>query len=191
MQWLWKGSFKNVDIRNKITSIQFSWLKRLFEDDFHVWKIIPLFLIDKHLGKNFKFYNNIYINNDVLKISFFLSIYFHELWNIKPWEDIKYEYLKGTHKIYWLQTIDAIPKTLKDIISKDKGNPKNLVIFDYHIVRKSQICSLSKLTSKELYLILVDANTVKPLWIQRRVCSSIKLYIIFYVQTKCSLNLEV
>ena len=45
---------------------------------------------------------------------------------------------------------------------KDKGNAKNLVIFDHHIIRKSQLCSLNKLTSKELYLILVDANTVKP-----------------------------
>ena len=34
-------------------------------------------------------------------------------------------------------------------------------IFDHHIVRNSQICSLKKLTSKELYLILVDENTVK------------------------------
>ena len=45
---------------------------------------------------------------------------------------------------------------------KDKGNAKKLVIFDHHIVRKSQICSLNKLTSKELHLILVDVNTVKP-----------------------------
>ena len=55
-----------------------------------------------------------------------------------------------------------MPKSWKDAILKDKGNAKNLVIFDHHIVRKSQICSLNKLTSKELYLILVDANTVKP-----------------------------
>ena len=55
-----------------------------------------------------------------------------------------------------------MPKSWKDTILKDKGNAKNLVIFDHHIVRKSQICSLNKLTSKELYLILVDANTVKP-----------------------------
>ena len=34
-------------------------------------------------------------------------------------------------------------------------------IFDHHIVRNSQICNLKKLTSKELYLILVDENTVK------------------------------
>ena len=54
-----------------------------------------------------------------------------------------------------------MPKTWKDIILKDKGNAKNLVIFDLHIVRNSQIGSLNKLTNKELYLILVEANTVK------------------------------
>ena len=30
------------------------------------------------------------------------------------------------------------------------------------MIRKSQICSLTKLTSKVLYLILVDANNDKP-----------------------------
>ena len=67
------GGLKNVDLRNKITSIQCSWVKRLFEDDFHDWKIIPLFLIGKHLGKNFKFHNNIDLSNDIL--SKFLSFY--------------------------------------------------------------------------------------------------------------------
>ena len=53
-------------------------------------------------------------------------------------------------------------KTHRDIILKDKGNAKNAVIFDQSILRKSQIYSLNKLTSKELHLILVDANTVEP-----------------------------
>ena len=53
------GGLKNVDLRNKITSIQYSWVKRLFEDDFHDWEVIPLFLIGKYLCKNFKFHNNI------------------------------------------------------------------------------------------------------------------------------------
>ena len=65
-------------------------------------------------------------------------------------------------KIYWLQIIDVLPKSWKDTILKDKEIAKNLVIFDHHIVRESQICSLNKLTSKELYVILVDANSVKP-----------------------------
>ena len=43
-----------------------SWVKRFFENDFHDWKVIPLFLIGKNLGKNFKFHNNIDINNDIL-----------------------------------------------------------------------------------------------------------------------------
>ena len=88
---------------------------------------------------------------------------FNENGNIKPWEDIKIEFhLKDTQKIYWLQIIDASPKSWKDAILKNKGNAKKLVIFDNHIVRKSQISSLNKLTSKELYLTLVNANTVKP-----------------------------
>ena len=80
---------------------------------------------------------------------------------VSLWEDIKIEFhLKDTQKIHWLQIIDALPKSWKDAILKDKGNPKSFVIFDLQIVRKSQICSLNKLGSK--YLILVDANTVKP-----------------------------
>ena len=57
---------KNVNLRNKITSIQCPWVKRLFKEDFQDWKVIPLFLICKNLGKNFKFHNNIDINNDIL-----------------------------------------------------------------------------------------------------------------------------
>ena len=61
-----KGGIKNVDLINKITSMQCSWIKRLFENYFFNWKVIPSFLIDKHLGKNFNFYNNIDLNNDIL-----------------------------------------------------------------------------------------------------------------------------
>ena len=88
---------------------------------------------------------------------------FNDNGNIKPWEDIKKEFhLKDTQTIYWFQTIGALSKLLKDTFLKDKRNAKNLVIFDHYIVRKPQICSVNKLTSKELYLILVNANTVKP-----------------------------
>ena len=84
--------------------MQCSWVKRLFEDDFHDWKVIPLFLIGKHLGKNFKFHNNIDISNDILS---------------------------------------KFPSFYQDIFVKWINN-------------------FNKLTSKELYLNLVEANTVKP-----------------------------
>ena len=37
----------------------------MFEDDFYDWKLIALFLIGQHLGKNFKFHNSIDINNEL------------------------------------------------------------------------------------------------------------------------------
>ena len=43
------GGLKNVDLRNKIISIRCSWVKRLFEDNCHDLKGIPLFLIGRHL----------------------------------------------------------------------------------------------------------------------------------------------
>ena len=53
-----------------------SWVKRLFEDNFHDWKVIQLFLIGKHLGKNFKFRNNIDLNNNLLsKFPIFIKIF--------------------------------------------------------------------------------------------------------------------
>ena len=39
------GDLKNVELRNKITSMQCSWIKRLVEDEFHYWKVMPPFLI--------------------------------------------------------------------------------------------------------------------------------------------------
>ena len=68
-----KGDIKNIDLRNKIKNMQCSWVKRLFEEDFHDWKVILLFLIGEHLGKNPKFHNNIEIYNDIY--SKFLSFY--------------------------------------------------------------------------------------------------------------------
>ena len=61
-----KGDLENFELRNKITSIRCSWVKRLFEDDFHDWKIMALFLMRKHLGTYFRFQNNIDISNGIL-----------------------------------------------------------------------------------------------------------------------------
>ena len=36
------GGLKNVDINKKITSLQCSWIKRLYDGSFHEWKLIKL-----------------------------------------------------------------------------------------------------------------------------------------------------
>ena len=40
------GGYKDVDIESKIESLQLSWVKKLCDNNFHAWKIIPLALLD-------------------------------------------------------------------------------------------------------------------------------------------------
>ena len=44
------GCMKDVDIFYKIISLPCSWIKRLFEDNSHDWKLISLFLIKRKFG---------------------------------------------------------------------------------------------------------------------------------------------
>ena len=60
------GGLKNVDIKTKVSSLQCSWMKRLFDENFHDWKVILLSLIQKNLGTNFKSHNCIDINKTIL-----------------------------------------------------------------------------------------------------------------------------
>ena len=53
------GGLKNVDINLKVISLQCSWVKKLYDENFHKWKIIPLHLIRITLGQNFKFHSNL------------------------------------------------------------------------------------------------------------------------------------
>ena len=54
------GGLKNVAVFFKKISLQCLWFKRLFDDSFHQWKVIPLFFISKTFGEYFKFHSNIY-----------------------------------------------------------------------------------------------------------------------------------
>ena len=42
------SGLKSVDISSKIVSLQGSWVRRLFDNNFHQWKVIPLYLIQKY-----------------------------------------------------------------------------------------------------------------------------------------------
>ena len=61
------GGLKNVDIRKKIISLQCSWIKRLYDDSFHEWKIIPLHLISRTFGKSFIFHSNLSFKKKLVK----------------------------------------------------------------------------------------------------------------------------
>ena len=51
-------SLKNVDINLKVISLQCSWVKKLYDENFHEGKVILLHLICIIFGQNFKFHSN-------------------------------------------------------------------------------------------------------------------------------------
>ena len=53
---------------SKIVSLQCCRIRRLFDENFHSWTVIPLYLIEMHFGKNFKFQPNLDLRNFYLKI---------------------------------------------------------------------------------------------------------------------------
>ena len=59
------GGLKNVDIFSKVVSLQCSWTKSLFDNNFQ-WKLTPLYLIRQYLGKNFAFHFNLEISHSIL-----------------------------------------------------------------------------------------------------------------------------
>ena len=61
------GGFKDTGIFYKITSLQCSWVRRLFDENFHWWNVISLYLIQKVFGANFKFHGNLDISKCPLK----------------------------------------------------------------------------------------------------------------------------
>ena len=60
------GGLKCVDIGSKIISLQFSWIKKLYEENFHEWKVIPTYFIKTNLGVHFKFHSNLLVKKTAL-----------------------------------------------------------------------------------------------------------------------------
>ena len=47
------------------TSLQCSWIKRLFDNNFHQWNLIPLYLIRQYLGKKIKLHSNLEVSHSI------------------------------------------------------------------------------------------------------------------------------
>ena len=60
------GGLKNVDKNVKTTSLLCSWVQKLYNNNFHEWKIIPLHLIVKNFGNKFNFHSNLSFNKDLI-----------------------------------------------------------------------------------------------------------------------------
>ena len=209
------GGLKNVDIRKKIIGLQCLWIKRLYDDSFHEWKIIPFHLISRTFGKLFIFHSNLSFKKKLIKSfpSFYKEIFLNwktffsktpetpssilsqvlwyniyiqidegdvylsrfsqnnlnvisQLFNtnclIKAWHLLKQEYhLNNNSYFQWLQLINSVPEKWKLTIKQSSSDAKNLIIHGHHLIKGSRILILEKLTSKELYQILISSRTDK------------------------------
>ena len=80
---------------------------------------------------------------------------------VKTWHLLKQEYHLNNHNYFqWLQSINSITEKWKLTI-KQSSNAKNLIIHGHHLIKGSRIFILEKLTSKELYQILISSHTTK------------------------------
>ena len=57
----------SVDINKKIASLQYSWIKRLYDDSSHESKLNQLKLIKKSFGDRLKFHSNLSFNNSYFR----------------------------------------------------------------------------------------------------------------------------
>ena len=69
------GVWKTLIYKKKI-SLQCSWVRRLYDDSFHEWKV-PLKLMKKSFGSHFKFHSNLLFNISCVNDfpSFYLDIF--------------------------------------------------------------------------------------------------------------------
>ena len=205
------GGFRNVDINLKIVLLKCSWIRRLYNECHHDWKIIPLNHINNTLGKNFKFHSNLSIPNKTInsltyckgiinswckyysctpKVSSlgslqflwynsyikidnevvcykdfvdkkinFLSDLFDENGELKSWQKILNDF-QLTQKSYfkWFQLIHAIPRPWKLAAFNDKGNCKNIIYFNHHLIKNNQILAIPR----ELYALSIVLKDKLP-----------------------------
>ena len=70
------GGTKDTDILYKIISLQCSCVRRLFDKNLHVWKIISLYLIEKVFRANSEFHSNLDIAKCPLKM---IPLFYQEI----------------------------------------------------------------------------------------------------------------
>ena len=70
------GGLKNVDINLKVISLQCFWVKKLYDENFHKRKVIPLHLICITFDQHFKFPSNISYDAYLPVFLYFTEIFF-------------------------------------------------------------------------------------------------------------------
>ena len=74
-----KGGLRDIDIEKRVKALRLSWVKRLYDDTEHEWKIIPKFFLGK-------ISYNIFYPNLKIKLTCKIPTFYKNV--IKEWEEI-------------------------------------------------------------------------------------------------------
>ena len=80
----------------------------------------------------------------------------------KAWLDIKTQFnLSNKQHYFWIQLINAIPKSWKEELRRSNRISDALSVYDHHLIKSNQIYSLNQCNSKELYCLQISLNNSK------------------------------
>ena len=83
-------------------------------------------------------------------------------WKIQELLKLKHEFnLNNNLHFRWMQLIHSIPQKWKITIKNNKIS-ENLLFLNHHLIKCNILLSLEKLNSKELYLIQLTCDFLKP-----------------------------
>ena len=68
-----QGGLKPIDIKSKFSSLHLSWVRRLFGENFHPWKNIPLKLLNE------KYSQNIFYPNSQISLTNVFPKFYHQM----------------------------------------------------------------------------------------------------------------
>ena len=92
----------------------------------------------------------------------FISQLFDTKDTVKGWNHLIQEYHFNNNSYFqWLQLINWIPEKWKFSIKPPCSDAINVIIYGDHLTKGSRILILEKLTSKDLYQILISGSTNK------------------------------
>ena len=81
----------------------------------------------------------------------------------KLWEELRNKFnLQDQLQFIYNQIIHSIRKSWKDAFLANSENIENLVFEGHHLIKNHQIYCLNKLSSKEIYSILIESTDSKP-----------------------------
>ena len=144
---------KNVDIPRKIIALQCSWIRRLYDDSFHEWKLIPLYLIEKSFGTSFKFHSDLLFKSN--KTKFFPSFYREIMYNWKSHLTMVAEISSCilSQYLWYNKSIQLDKASVHFLTFSEKGlNYKNSQIFRNFLVTivPSKNGTISRLYSRKM-----------------------------------------